>query len=236
MLNNRQKWRLTLCHLGGIASGYVGVILIQLLLMHLGAFLSHFSGVISWHGMRWIASAQSWGWWQVMGLFLLPYLGMAVLYVFISWHRQQIFKFPAWLLLLRNWLYVILLVMVFYMPMWDILQRHGIYHVFNWLYIGRKIQLLFGLVMWMLFLIRLFRSSSLFSSNLVLQANQYVTSKQIGDQLYFLWYIPLFVFFFLILVASAITKGHVDWFFLSGLLLVLLCNTWLIRRYRVLVK
>jgi hypothetical protein len=204
--------------------------------MEAGASITHFEGQIGWEGLTPMASAHDWNWTQVMAIYLMPYVGMMLLFSLLSRRRQHPINVPGWLLILRNWLYILTLLWVAYMPIWDILTQNGLYFAFTWLSISTTVQFSFGILMLVFFIIKLFRVAALFSASLILKQGQYVPPKQITTQLIYMWYLPLLTLSIILIAINHTQPRHPYTYYLSGLLLALLTNTWLIRKYTVIVK
>jgi hypothetical protein len=139
-------------------------------------------------------------------------------------------------LFVRNWAYLLILVMVFFNPLLEIISHKGIYHPLNWLYVDRSIQLVIGIILWIFLIFRMFRIASYFSLNLIVPIDKHISSKQTTSQLIYLWLIPFLLFSFFIFITTNFTFLKPDLQLLSGILILLLINTWLIRRYQVIVN
>ena len=129
-----------------------------------------------------------------------------------------------------------LLLNLFFMPMIDILTKHGIYHALNWLGVARYLQYIVGIVMILFFVYNSFNLSTLSSTLLNIPNNKLITSKKVLIQLLYIWYIPIAILILIVFFSSNYTFPPDFLYFLSGLVFVILLNTWLISRYRVIVN
>ena len=245
MISNMQKLRMITVSTLSLIVVFLVIIFTQWALIQLGAYMNGFEGQIVFKFLSSTGSAESWKRTQVMWIFLGPYLGLVVLYFILRWQRNYPVKLPPWLQLIQSWSYFIILLFVFFMPLVDIIYKQGLYHALNWLHISRLLQFVFGIAMWLIFIYKAFHVSVLFSTSLQLPSpkinNDWRTnfsrdSKQILIQLLFLWYIPVVILSILIYILSAFTLSPIYLYFFSGMLFLLLINTWIIQRYNVIVK
>jgi len=245
MISNMQKLRMITVSTLSLIVVFLAILIVQWALMHLGAYMSGFEGQIVFKFLSSTANAESWKRTQVMWIFLGPYLGLVVLYFIIRWQRNYPVKLPPWLQLIQSWSYFIILLFVFFMPLVDIIYKQGLYHALNWLHISRLLQFVFGIAMWLIFIYKAFHVSALFSTSLQLPSpktnNDWRTnfsrdSKQILIQLLFLWYLPFVLLTIMVYILSGFTLSVGSLYFLTGMLYILLINTWFIQRYNVIVK
>jgi len=240
----QQLWRSIASSVSLIIT-FLIIIIFYWALMHIGAYISNLDGQVLFKFLLPTASAESWNKTQVMWIYLVPYLVLVILYISLKWHRNYPVTLPSWLQLIQNWTYLLIMLFVFFMPLVDIINKQGLYHALNWLHINRLIQFAFGVAMWLIFIYKAFHVSVLFSTSLQLpspktnndwRANFSRDPKQILIQLLFLWYIPVVVLSILIYILSAFTLSPIYLYFFSGMLFLLLINTWIIQRYNVIVK
>lgn len=236
MISHRQKLILTTQSSLWLLVAIASLFIFRWALLQFGVYISGFEGSIELKGIEFIISSDTWNWAQVLWIYLFPYVGLLVVYVAICRNKKYPSKYPTWLLLLHSWSYLLTLVFVFFNPLLEIIYREGIYHALNWLHINRTFQLIFGIIMWIYLIFRMFRVASLFSVNLFIPSTKLTTPKHITPQLPYLWYIPFLILgLFIFLVSNSILlSSSIN--LLSGMLVLLLVNTWLIRRYNVIVK
>ena len=245
MISNMQKLRMITVSTLSLIVVFLVIIFTQWALIQLGAYMNGFEGQIVFKFLSSTANAESWNKTQVMWIYLVPYLVLVILYISLKWHRNYPVTLPSWLQLIQSWIYLLILLFVFFMPLVDILNKQGLYHALNWLHISRLIQFVFGIAMWLIFIYKAFHVSALFSTSLQLPSpktnNDWRTnfsreSKQILIQLPFLWYLPLVLLTIMIYILSGFTLYVDSVYFLTGMLFILLINTWFIQRYNVIVK
>ena len=215
---------------------FATMVMLQWVSMHIGADISGFDGSIVLEGLTPIAASEIWTRSQVLWIYLMPYGVFVVIFILVAWQRRYPTELRPWLQLLQSWSYVVLLLTVFFMPLWEILNQYGIYHALNWLPIDRAIQLIFGIIMWIILFTRVLHISVLFSTSLQIPSSKVINPKQIMIQLPFLWYIPLIILISIIYLLSNFTIPFIYQYFLSGMAIILFVNTWLISRYTVIVK
>lgn len=236
MISYRQKLILTTQSSLWLLVAFATLFIFRWALLQFGVYVSDFEGHLELKGLEFIISSDTWNWMQVLWIYLFPYIGLLFVYVAISKHRKYPSKYPTWLLLLHSWTYLLTLVLVFFNPLLEIIYREGLYHALNWLHINRTFQLIFGIVLWIYLIFRMFRIASLFSVYLFIPSTKLTTPKQITPQLIYLWYIPFLILSLFILLVSNFIFLRSGIYLLSGMLVLLLVNTWLIRRYNVIVK
>ena len=218
----------------------LGVFIVMQILQHgfisVAAYLSDFNGEIMWNALRTIISSESWSYKQVILLYLSPFVSFLFLFILLNFLPKAKLKENNWVSLLYSWAYLLLLLKVFLIPVFEIINHKGIYHALNWMYFNKFEKLLFGIIVVLVFMFRIFRTASLFSKCLILPSNKFLKKKQIITQLPFLWFVP---FTILVLFVFLLSEGNFVFpfnYFLFSLLFSLLINTWLISRYDVIVK
>ena len=215
---------------------FAALVFLQLATMQTGAYVSGFEGLIILEGITTIAVSNLWYKSQVMWIYLMPYGVFVMIFTLVAWQRRYPTEIPMWVQLLQSWTYVVLLLTVFFMPLWEILNQRGIYYALNWLHIDMLLQFAFGIFMWLILLTRVLHISILFSTSLIIPPSKTIIPKQIMIQLPFLWYIPLLILIGIIYLLSNFIIPEAYMYFLGGMVFILLVNTGLISRYSVIVK
>jgi len=158
-----------------------------------------FDGKIDWNYFTPIVNAESWSFKQVILMYLSSFVSLLFLFILLNFLPKTKLKENNWVSLLYSWAYLLLLLKVFLMPIFEIINHKGIYHALNWMYFNRFEKLLFGIILIFVFSFRIFRTAAFFSKSLILPPYKFLRKQQIIAQLPFLWFIPfavltLFVF------------------------------------------
>ncbi len=235
MISIKQMIAITLRSTINLLAAFVFMLLLNWMFTKMGAWFSGFPGVIEWDGLQIKAMSQTWNLKQVLGIYLLPYFGFVLIYLVFSIKRQVPIKLLPPIHLFFSWVYTLLIVAVFLVPVCELFYRNGIYYALSWLYFNRFEKILFVFVLLMLYMIRVFRISPVFSSSLNIQPYTFITGSLILKQLPFLWYIPYLLLFLSVIVISSPFSLHENCL-LTGLLFTLLVNTPLIAKYKVIIK
>jgi len=210
--------------------------LVRWFIMEFGAYMSGFDGDVIW-GMSYIkATSDHWSWNQVMWIYFAPYIALLFLFAITNWRRKYPSSIAPWLQLIQSWAFLLLALYVFFMPLIEVLTQQGIYYALSWLGIGRYLQVTFGILMFMFFIYKAFNVSALFSTLLKVSVNKLITPKKVLVQLPIIWYIPITLLTAVVYLSSNYTIPIDFIYFLSGMTLVMICNTWLISRYDVVVS
>lgn len=219
----------------GVLSAVVFFVFLKWLLIVAGLWISGYQIQLIWeHGIL-IARSPAWNVPQVLLVYLVPYSCLLILYLSISWKRLLSRFTHTWWRFFIGWTYAFLGLFVYFMPFWEMILQQDLYHAFNWLHISRSFQILFGLALWLLFLPRLFRVSQLFSVCIDIP-DQMLTPQKITCLLPALWYLPFLTLLLTLFLLFGIGLLTYYRYFFSGLFLVLLLNTALIRKYQVIVR
>ena len=218
-----------------LAFAFVLLLVMEWGLKSFGAWFSDFPGIVKWDGIQIMALAQTWNLKQVLGIYLFPYVGFVLIYLIISIKRRVPLKLPSGIHLVYGWFYTLLIVIVFLVPVCELFYRRGIYYALSWLYFNRFEKILFIFVLLMLYTVRVFRISPVFSSSLVVKPYTFIKGSNLFKQLIFLWYIPYLLLFISVIVISTQFSFR-DNCFLVALLITLLVNTPLIAKYKVIIK
>ncbi len=235
MKSSKQILIFTLQSAINLFAAFILILLIKWVLMMLGAWVSGFPGYIKWDNLNPVALSKTWNLKQVLAIYLFPYMGLVIIYVIVSLKRRVPLKIPNQLQLFYSWLYTLLLVAVFLVPIGELFNKNGIYYALSWLYFYRLEKTAFVFLLMVLFAIRVFRISPVFSSSLLVQPYSFIRRRAVIKQLPFLWYIPYLLLFISVIVVSPGIPLFNDWL-LSGLLITLLLNTPLIIKYKVIIK
>jgi len=226
---------MTLLSTLSLISVFAIIQLLQYSFVHFAAYISDFEGEIVWNYFTTTVNTESWSFKQVILMYLSPFASFLFLFILLNFLPKAKQKNNTWLLFIYNWAYLLLLLKVFFMPIFEIINHKGIYHALNWLYFSRTEQFLFGIIMLLFFAFRIFRTASFFSRSLILPPYKFLKRKQIIAQLPFLWFIPFAVLVLFVFILSNRNFVFPFNYFLTGLLFSLLINTWLISRYDVIV-
>lgn len=216
-------------------AAFAFMLMLKWMLMTLGAWISDFPGIIKWDGIQIKAFSQTWDLKQVLGIYLFPYLGFGLFYLVFSTRRQVPIKLPSGMHLFYSWVYTLLIVAVFLVPICELFYRNGIYYALSWLYFNRFEKIIFTFVLLMLYMIRVSRISPVFSSSLSVQPYTFIKEKVLLKQLPFLWYGPYLLLFLSVIVISTSFSFSQN-SLLTGLFFTLLINTPLIAKYKVIIK
>jgi hypothetical protein len=206
--------------------------------VNLFARLATFNGVINWSLIAPHALADKWTMSQVTAIYLYPYVLFVALWLFFSRRVSHPVNLPNFILLLRNWIWLILAAIVCVFPLHDIWLKTGLFYPLNWLFIPTSLQWVFAVAMSILFFFKLFRVSAMFSVNLIPPDGSPTGyhRKGIIHSLYFLWLIPWAISLtFIYSISGNHTGTETHTLFLS-ILIAFLINLPLITRYKVIVK
>ena len=236
MIKLRQKWELALLSTISLLPLFVLIQFLQWCFMQLGAYISDFEGQVIWNKFTIVATSETWNFEQVMWIYLSSFAGFLVLYIFLNLFPKQPFKMANWIMLNYAWAFLLVLLMVFFMPIIEIIHRQGIYHALNWLSFSRHEQAFVVIVLFFFLIYKLFRISTLFSTSLKLPSFQMLEKKQIGNQLLYLWYLPFLILSLMVFTVSGFSIPFPVNYFLVGIATILFINSWIIRLYNVIVK
>lgn len=221
------------------AVSLIGVASIMLLikwgLMISGATISGSQIQIAWVEAKPIANSSNWDLRQVLWVYLFPYIGLFVIFLILS--SRKFFRriTNTWFQLTYGWAYLVFLLVVFYMPLIEFLLERDLYHAFNWLHISSPFQIVIGLVLFLFFILKGFRVSQFFSVSLDIPED-IVSPSSIMGVLPFLWYIPILILGFLVYFVFGENNSNMYCFVLLGLFVNVFLNTFLVRKYDVIVK
>jgi len=235
MINSSQKLAITLKSLLSLIFAFAVVQLLQRGFISLGAYISDFNGQLLWRDFVFSASSDKWSLSQVLWIYLFPYIGFLVIYIVIFLRRSHPIKIPQRLLLVYGWAYMIILALVFFLPLWEILNRKGIYFALEWINFTSVEQVVLGILLMLFFIIRVFRFSSIFSTSLILPSNQFINPHQIIGQIPFLWYIPFLFFAVCVVLISGLMLTYPNNYLLGGIFIAIILNTPIITKYKVIV-
>ncbi len=235
MTGKKQMLVMALKSTTGLVGALFILLVFQWVLKSLGAWISDFPGVLQWEGVNIKASSNAYQLKHVLWIYLFPYIGFVIAYFIISFKRRFPSMKPTWCHLIYAWTYSLLLISVFFLPLCEIVHRTGLYYALSWMYVNRLGQFLFGIVLILFFLVRIFRVSSVFSSNLSVDSGLFLKPAIIIKQVVFLWYIPYILLLVLVII---IAPGfHLCNNCLQlGIIFALIVNTPLIVNYKVIVK
>jgi len=215
---------------------YTGLLFIIYSLVSIASYITGFEGVISLDFFGVKANAQNWNIYQVLAIYLLPFL----IFLSINSFLRKLHKFPKeysnFTMLFYSWLYCLNLILLFFIPIWDVINKSGIYYALSWLNFTLLEQYFFGIIMMFIFLYKMFQISSVFSSALALDNSNFIQSKQIMSFLPFIWYIPVLIFSLLIFLLSPNPFNYPIIVIMGGLYFCIILNSFVIIRYRVIVK
>ena len=236
MFSLKQKWGLTLMSTLSLLIVFFLIQLLQWFFVQLGAYISGFDGQIVWRAFTSVATSESWNFRQVIGMYFFPFVGFLLFYILLEMFQRHPRKMANWILLTYAWAFLLVLVMALFMPLMEIIKRQGIYHALNWLSFSRLEQLIFGVILAIFFIFKMFRISVLFSTSLQLPSFQFVEKRQITNQLLYLWFIPFVILAIIVFLFSDLSIPSPINYFLAGIVIALFVNTWVIRLYNVIVK
>ena len=236
MIKHRQKLGITLLSTISLLLVFLIIQFFQWGFVQLGAYISDFDGKIVWSAFGLVVNSESWNFQQIIWIYFFPLAGFLLLYILLDLFPRYPVKMAKWILLTYAWAFLLVFLMVFFMPLMEIIQRKGIYHVLNWLSFSRLEQMFFGIILLLFFIFKMFRISTLFSTSLIIPSFQLVEKKQITSQLLYLWLIPFMILCLIVFITSNLSFPFPINYFLFGIVIVLFINTWVIRLYNVIVK
>jgi len=236
MISLRQKLNMAFISTLSLVFVFGVMQLLQWCFVFLGASFSGFEGQFVWEGFTIKINSTQWNMAEVLWIYLFPYFGFIIAYFILNLQRKHPINKPNWALMILNWAYLLIVIQVFFLPLWEIINYKGIYHALLWLNFSRWEQFVFGAFMMMIFIFRNFRVSSIFSSSLILPSNKFIRRSQILPQLIFLWLIPFLALSVFVFLGSGFVFSYPNNYFLSGILMVLIINVPLITKYEVIIK
>ncbi len=205
-------------------------------LLEAGARLSGFNGQVVWHAFVFRVPVQQGDLKQIFFLSLFPWL------VFVLWlilfpvrfnpakNKHEFFR------LLKAWIFLLVLVRVLWMPAWETVYRTGIYPAFHRFRFFGYGPYLTAIVLFLGFLMVVFRISALFAGSLPVRPGRFLKSGDIRPHLLYLWAVPFVVLLLLLVGVSGLKPGFFNGYFLGGIAFALLVNTPYISSYKVIVR
>jgi len=230
------KWKTVLYSTGSLLLAIVTVNFLLWLAVLFGNYISGFDGEIYWELLTFRAFSKNWTRLQVVSFYLLPYIFFLIIFFIIHSKKNLFRKTGTFGKLFYSWLFLILQILVLFLPFFEILNRKGIYYALIWLKFTKTDLLIYIFLTLAFYFLTLFRNSANFSFSLSLPEGKVLQKKQISIQIIFLWFIPFFIISFLILFITAFNIHFPVNYLLIGILLTLLLNTPYITTYNVLVK
>lgn len=205
--------------------------------MDMGAVLFAFEDVIQLENLnlnsfynKWIVTNNEIPPW----IYLMPFMGYFLIYNFLSINRKFPVTLNLFIQLLQSWGFLLLLVFLFFMPLAEIINKQGIYYSLLWLHTNYTKQLIFGVVLVIFGLYRSVNISQLFSTTLIVKPNKKLSVSYIIKQLIFIWYIPFIILAFIVMTLCNFNPGTEIVFLFSEVLMMLLINTVITLRYRII--
>lgn len=177
--------------LHSITSLFLAFILLwimQYLLIQAGAILSGFQGQITFNGLVLSVISRSWLLRQVVSLYFFPYI--AIVFIYLIFSTKRYFGKSIWLHLFYGWVSALLLVHVFFLPVWNFINKEGLYYVLQWLNISDTVQLYLGSLGCLILLYNQFKLSQIFSSSLHL-STPIDTKVDFIKIVFSIWFIPI---------------------------------------------
>jgi hypothetical protein len=234
--DNKQLFKRAALSTACLLSGFLFMQFLQWVFIFTGSYLSDFQGNIKWHDFIFYATAKQWNFKQVLSLFLLPDLVFFIMYLVLSIRKKRFVDKPVLFHLFYSWFYLLLTVRVLFLPLWQIVDKNGVYYALSWLRISRTEQLITGMVLMTVYLLTVFRISTMFSSGLMVQTKRFLNKKIILPQLIFLWLIPFLVFTLLLFFFSGNQISFPNNYLIGGVAFILLVNIPVISNYKVIVN
>lgn len=233
-----QGLRLSLESTLALILGFAGFQLVFFFFKWTGSIISGFNGMIKWNHFGIYTIAHTWVLKQVLALYLFPEVALLLLFLlFYLFFFRKLFVInrTPFVLFVFNWFYLVLMVTVFFMPLIQIIHGSGIYYSLSWLRLSRTDQLIIGMTLMILFLLNIFSVSSVFSKSLIVPKKQFVNSKDILQNLLYIWYLPVAILFIVIyLISGGEIRFPVD-FLIYGIVLSLIINSFYITTFKVIV-
>ncbi len=210
--------------------------IIHWLSMITGAYLSHFEGKIYWDKFMFYASSGKWYRRQIVLIYLLPYVVFLGIYFILFSKKRTALNKSNYYHLFYGWGYVLMHVLVMFLPLWQIINKKGIYYALAWLRLPYIDQIVLGVFLTILFLYGILRVSRIFSFLINSDDKIYLNRKEILNQIIFIWFLPFLILTSVIYVASGLQLVFPVNYFLAGVFLTLLLNIPVISGYKVIVK
>jgi hypothetical protein len=132
-------------------AGYFISLMIEKLVMMVGAVLNGYATGINYREVIINAVPAAWSQESVLTIFLLPYIILAVILVWLFLDLQKRLSHPAYMRIFTHWIIFFLAFRLLAMLPAHLYCKTGIYHAFNWLYLGWKIKILIGVAGLILF-------------------------------------------------------------------------------------
>ena len=235
MTNLQRNWKLALNSTFNLIIAGTGLHLLLWVSVSFGAFVSGFEGHIVWKPFIYYARALHWSHFQVMAIYLFPYLVLLTVFVLLSFKWIYFRNYSRATRFTYAWLFFFIILWIFFLPMWDVYNKRGFYYALSWLGFSRLEQYLFGLLTFMGYLYYLFHLSLFFSLCLDVPTSKFLNKRQIINQLIYIWYLPVLIFILLIYVVSGMKIVYPVNYFLIGIFVTTLVNSPYISRYRVII-
>jgi len=235
MTNLKRYLKLALNSTINLIVAGIGLHMLLWISVSLGAYISGFDGQIVWKPFIYYARAIHWSRFQVMALYLFPYLVLLVVFILLSFKWIFFRNYSRATRYTYAWLFFFIILWIFFLPIWDVYNKHGFYYALSWFGFSRLEQYLFGLITFLGYLYYLFHLSLFFSLCLDVPVNKFLNKRQIVNQLVYIWYLPVIIFTLLIYVVSGMKVLYPVNYFLIGIFVTTLINLPYIIRYRVII-
>lgn len=140
---------------------------IEKLFIMVGAAIYGYSVGISYKEVQVIANPTSWHQESVLIIYLFPYLVQAIIIVFLYLNLQAQASKPGYLRILSLWVMFFIAFRLLGMLPAHLLYKTGIYHAFNWLYLGLAFKIIisiFGILLFFIVSTRILKGIIYFSA------------------------------------------------------------------------
>ncbi len=176
---------------------------IDIISSYVAIVVSGFNGDFTFGFLTLNTYSESWTTKEVLCIYLFPWLSNLAFYVFLSLRFNFPLKINHRYKMLYAWLFSLLLIKVFAMPIIEIYHKAGIYFALKYLNFSINELIIFAVMLVLYLLYRMFRVSAIFA---MIQYRFLPKSKRFSRFLLYVWIIPIVLFmcaaFFLISVSK----------------------------------
>jgi hypothetical protein len=125
-------------------AGYFSSLMIEKLVMAVGAIMNGYATTLDYREVIVFADPSVWSQESVLSIYLLPYIIIAIILVWLYIKLQKSLFRPAYMRIFTHWLMFFLTFRLLAMLPAHFYCKTGIYHAFNWLYLGWRMKILIG--------------------------------------------------------------------------------------------
>jgi len=125
-------------------SAYFIFFILERLIMLAGAAMYGYSANITYKAIKIKADFVEWNQESVLIIYLLPYIIQAIILVLLYANLQRRMSKPGYLRIFTLWMMFFIVFRLLGMLPVHLYYKTGIYHAFNWLYVGLALKILIG--------------------------------------------------------------------------------------------